>query len=231
MGVPSIYVWTHDSIGLGEDGPTHQPVEQLASLRAIPGLDVVRPADANEVAVAWKTMLENHQNPAGIVLTRQGVPTYARGEGEAAGSRFASAAGTARGGYILAEAQADGRNTAPQVILVATGSEVQLAVAARETLQAEGIATRVVSMPCVEWFDKQDAAYREQVLPADIKARVTVEAGIAQSWHRFLGDTGRSVSLEHYGASADYKTLFREFGITEEAVIAAARESIAANAS
>jgi transketolase len=231
MGVPSIYVWTHDSIGLGEDGPTHQPVEQLASLRAIPGLDVVRPADANEVAYAWKTVLENHQNPAGIVLTRQGVPTYARGEGEAGGSEFASAAGVAKGGYILAEAQADGRDAEPQVILVATGSEVQLAVKARETLQAEGIATRVVSMPCVEWFDKQDAAYREQVLPSAVKARVSVEAGIAQSWHRFVGDAGRSVSLEHYGASADYKTLFREFGITEEAVVAAARESIAANPS
>lgn len=231
MGVPSIYVWTHDSIGLGEDGPTHQPVEQLASLRAIPGLDVVRPADANEVAYAWKTVLENHQNPAGIVLTRQGVPTYARGEGEANGSEFASAAGVAKGGYILAEAQADGRDAEPQVILVATGSEVQLAVEARETLQAEGVATRVVSMPCVEWFDKQDAAYREKVLPSAVKARVSVEAGIAQSWHRFIGDAGRSVSLEHYGASADYKTLFREFGITEEAVVAAARESIAANAS
>ena len=227
MGVPSLYVWTHDSIGLGEDGPTHQPVEQLASLRAIPGLDVVRPGDANEVAVAWHTMLENHENPAGIVLTRQNIPTYARGEGEASGDVFGSAAGTARGGYVLADASRDGASVTPEVILIATGSEVQLAVEARETLQAEGIPTRVVSMPCVEWFKKQDAAYQEAVLPAAVVSRVSVEAGLALGWREFVGDAGRSISLEHFGASADYKRLFQEFGITTEAVVAAAKDSLA----
>lgn len=227
MGVPSLYVWTHDSIGLGEDGPTHQPVEQLASLRAIPGLDVVRPGDANEVAAAWKVMLENHENPAGIVLTRQNIPTYARGTGDAEGDTFASTVGVARGGYVLAEASANGESTDAQVILIGTGSEVQLAVEAREALQAEGIPTRVVSMPCVEWFNKQDAAYRDAVLPAGVKARVSVEAGLALGWKEFVGDAGRSISLEHFGASADYKRLFQEFGITAEAVAAAAKESLA----
>ena len=229
MGVPSLYVWTHDSIGLGEDGPTHQPVEQLASLRAIPGLDVVRPGDANEVAAAWKVMLENHGNPAGIVLTRQNIPTYARGTGDADADAdtFASTAGVAKGGYVLAEASANGRTTGAQVILIATGSEVQLAVEAREALQADGIPTRVVSMPCVEWFNKQDPAYREAVLPASVKARVSVEAGLALGWKEFVGDAGRSISLEHFGASADYKRLFQEFGITAEAVTAAAKESLA----
>lgn len=227
MGVPSLYVWTHDSIGLGEDGPTHQPVEQLASLRAIPGLDVVRPGDANEVAAAWKAMLENHANPAGIVLTRQNIPTWERGTGDADGDTFASTAGVAKGGYVLAEASAGGATAEAQVILIGTGSEVQLAVAAREALQAEGIPTRVVSMPCVEWFNKQDAAYRETVLPANVKARVSVEAGLALGWREFVGDAGRSISLEHFGASADYKRLFQEFGITAEAVAAAAKESLA----
>ncbi|WP_420181082.1 transketolase [Paenarthrobacter sp. TA1.8] len=227
MGVPSLYVWTHDSIGLGEDGPTHQPVEQLASLRAIPGLDVVRPGDANEVAAAWKVMLENHENPAGIVLTRQNIPTYARGEGEASGDTFGSTAGVAKGGYVLAEASKDGETVDAQVILIGTGSEVQLAVQAREALQAEGIAARVVSMPCVEWFNKQDEAYRESVLPASVKARVSVEAGLALGWREFVGDAGRSISLEHFGASADYKRLFNEFGITAEAVAAAAKDSLA----
>ncbi|MBT2552539.1 transketolase [Arthrobacter sp. ISL-5] len=227
MGVPSLYVWTHDSIGLGEDGPTHQPVEQLASLRAIPGLDVVRPGDANEVSAAWKSMLENHENPAGIVLTRQNIPTYERGQGDAEGDTFGSIAGVAKGGYVLAEASKDGQTVDAQVILIGTGSEVQLAVQAREALQAEGIATRVVSMPCVEWFNKQDAAYREAVLPAAVKARVSVEAGLALGWKEFVGDAGRSISLEHFGASADYKRLFQEFGITAEAVAAAAKDSIA----
>ncbi|MCX2746911.1 transketolase [Arthrobacter sp. MI7-26] len=227
MGVPSLYVWTHDSIGLGEDGPTHQPVEQLSTLRAIPGLDVVRPGDANEVAAAWKTMLENHENPAGIVLTRQNIPTYARGEGVAEGDTFGSTAGVAKGGYVLAEASNDGATVPAEVILIGTGSEVQLAVNAREALQAEGIATRVVSMPCVEWFNKQDAAYRESVLPAAVKARVSVEAGLALGWKEFVGDAGRSISLEHFGASADYKRLFKEFGITAEAVAAAAKDSLA----
>ncbi|WP_307038185.1 transketolase [Arthrobacter sp. B3I4] len=226
MGVPSLYVWTHDSIGLGEDGPTHQPVEQLAALRAIPGLDVVRPGDANEVAAAWQAMLENHANPAGIVLTRQNIPTWERGTGDAAGDTFASTAGVAKGGYVLAEASANGQTAEPQVILIGTGSEVQLAVAAREALQADGIPTRVVSMPCVEWFNKQDPAYREAVLPAAVKARVSVEAGLALGWRDFVGDAGRSVSLEHFGASADYKRLFQEFGITAEAVTAAAKESL-----
>jgi transketolase len=225
MGIPSTYVWTHDSIGLGEDGPTHQPVEQLASLRAIPGLDVVRPADANETAHAWKAILENTANPAGIVLTRQNLPVWDRGEG-----KFGDASGTARGAYVLAEAQRDGKDVEPEVILIATGSEVQLAVEAREALAAEGVAARVVSMPCVEWFRKQDAAYQESVLPAAVKARVSVEAGLALGWREFTGDAGRTISLEHYGASADYKTLFREFGITAEAVTAAAKDSIAAAA-
>ncbi|MEQ4520601.1 transketolase [Pseudarthrobacter sp. B907] len=227
MGVPSLYVWTHDSIGLGEDGPTHQPVEQLASLRAIPGLDVVRPGDANEVAAAWQAMLENHANPAGIVLTRQNIPTWERGTGDADGDTFGSTAGVAKGGYVLAEASAAGKTVDAQVILIGTGSEVQLAVAAREALQAEGIPTRVVSMPCVEWFNKQDPAYRDAVLPANVKARVSVEAGLALGWREFVGDAGRSISLEHFGASADYKRLFQEFGITTEAVTAAAKESLA----
>ncbi|WOH19326.1 transketolase [Paenarthrobacter sp. GOM3] len=227
MGVPSIYVWSHDSIGLGEDGPTHQPVEQLATLRAIPGLDVVRPGDANEVGIAWQTILENHQNPAGIVLTRQNVPVFDRGDGQATGDIFASPAGVAKGGYVLAEASREGKTVDAQVILIGTGSEVQLAVAAREALQAEGVAARVVSMPCVEWFNKQDEAYRESVLPAAVKARVSVEAGLALGWKEFVGDAGRSISLEHFGASADYKRLFNEFGITAEAVTAAAKDSLA----
>ncbi len=224
MGVPAIYVWTHDSIGLGEDGPTHQPVEQLSSLRTIPGLDVVRPGDANEVAVAWRTILENTDNPAGLVLTRQNIPTYERGSGAAEGDTFASADGAAKGGYVLAEA----KNGSPDVILIGTGSEVQLAVEARESLEADGISARVVSMPCLEWFNAQDTSYRESVLPRSVRARVSVEAGVSQSWHGIVGDAGRHVSLEHYGASADYKTLFREFGITSEAVAAAARDSIEA---
>ncbi|KUG56386.1 transketolase [Kocuria rosea subsp. polaris] len=225
MKVPSIYVWTHDSIGLGEDGPTHQPVEQLSSLRAIPGLDVVRPADANEVAVAWRTMLENRHGPAGIALTRQNVPTFARTDlhPEAEGEKFASAEGVARGGYVLADTEGT-----PDVVLIGTGSEVALAVEARNQLAAQGVAARVVSMPCREWFDAQDADYRESVLPAEVRARVSVEAGIAMSWRDLIGDAGRAVSLEHFGESADYETLYREFGITAEAVTAAAQESLAA---
>ncbi|MHA7282944.1 transketolase [Arthrobacter sp. TMS2-4] len=226
MGVPAIYVWTHDSIGLGEDGPTHQPVEQLSSLRTIPGLDVVRPADANEVAVAWRTILENTQNPAGLVLTRQNIPTYERGDGAAEGDTFGSAEGVAKGGYVLAEATGG----SPDVILIGTGSEVQLAVEARATLEAQGITARVVSMPCLEWFNAQDAGYRESVLPRTVRARVSVEAGVAQSWHGIVGDAGRIVSLEHFGASADYKTLYREFGITADAVVAAAKDSLEAAA-
>lgn len=224
MGVPSTFVWTHDSIGLGEDGPTHQPIEHLAALRAIPGLDVVRPADAAEVAVAWRTILENTERPAGLILTRQNVPNPARGTGAAEGDTLASAEGVARGGYVLAEAAGG----TPQVILIATGSEVQIALEARETLQAEGVATRVVSMPSREWFALQDDAYQEEVLPGSVKARVSVEAAIAQGWHEIVGDAGRCVSIEHYGASAAYERLYEEFGITAEATVAKARESLAA---
>jgi transketolase len=223
MKVPSIFVWTHDSVALGEDGPTHQPIEQLSTLRAIPGLDIVRPGDANETAWAWKTILERRNGPAGIALTRQNIPTYTRGDGAASGDTFASASFTAKGAYVLAEAP----NGSPDVILIATGSEVQLAVNAREALAADGINARVVSMPSVEWFEEQDDAYRESVLPSAIKARVSVEAGLALGWSRYVGDAGRSVSIEHFGASADYKTLFREFGITTEAVVAAAKETLA----
>ncbi len=222
MGVPSIFVWTHDSVALGEDGPTHQPIEQLASLRAIPGLDVVRPADAHETAWAWKTMLERRGGPAGIALTRQAVPVLARGDAEASGETLASAAHTARGGYILAEA-----SSTPQLILIATGSEVSVALEARAQLEADGVATRVVSMPCVEWFDEQDASYKDSVLPPSVTARVSVEAGIAQGWHRFVGDRGASVSIEHFGASADYKTLFKEFGISAENVVRTAKTVLA----
>ncbi|MEU5852330.1 transketolase [Saccharopolyspora shandongensis] len=212
MKTPVIFVWTHDSIGLGEDGPTHQPIEHVASLRAIPGFSLVRPADANETAASWKAILEDPSGPAGLALTRQGVPTL---EG-------VDADGVAKGAYVLAEAG----NGKPEAILLATGSEVQLAVEARKILEADGVATRVVSVPCVEWFDAQDQAYRESVLPKAVKARVSVEAGIAMPWHRFVGDAGESVSLEHFGASADYKTLYNEFGITVDAVVAAARRSL-----
>ena len=218
MGVPSIFVWTHDSVALGEDGPTHQPIEQLASLRAIPGLDMVRPADAHETAWAWKTMLERRGGPAGIALTRQGVPVLQRSKGAATASELASANLTPRGGYVLAEA-----SDAPRMILIATGSEVSVALDARDSIEADGVPTRVVSMPCVEWFEEQDESYRESVLPSAVKARVSVEAGIAQGWHRYVGDHGASVSIEHFGASADYKTLFSKFGITAENVVGTAR--------
>ncbi|MER6476675.1 transketolase [Streptomyces filamentosus] len=220
MHVPVTYVWTHDSIGLGEDGPTHQPVEHLASLRAIPGLNVVRPADANETAIAWREIMKRHTReylkgaPHGLALTRQGVPTYAPNED------------AAKGGYVLFDAEGG----APEVVIIATGSEVHLAVEAREALQAEGVPTRVVSMPSVEWFEEQDQAYKDSVLPPSVKARVAVEAGVGLTWHKYVGDAGRIVSLEHFGASADAKVLFREFGFTPEAVAAAARESIAAAA-
>ncbi|MEU3527110.1 transketolase [Streptomyces sp. NPDC038707] len=217
MHLPVTFVWTHDSIGLGEDGPTHQPVEHLASLRAIPGLNVVRPADANETAIAWREILGRWTKefgkgqPHGLALTRQGVPTYEPNED------------AAKGGYVLFEA--DGGE--PQVVLIATGSEVHVAVEARERLQAEGVPTRVVSMPCVEWFEQQDQGYRDSVLPPSVKARVAVEAGIGLTWHKYVGDAGRIVSLEHFGASADGKLLFREFGFTAENVAAKARESLA----
>jgi transketolase len=217
MKLPVTYVWTHDSIGLGEDGPTHQPVEHLAALRAIPGLDVVRPADAAETAVCWQRILENDDRPAGLALSRQNLPTFPHGE-----QGYAEATGAARGGYVLLDA-AQG---SPEVVLIATGSEVALAVAARELLTADGIAASVVSMPCREGFDAQPAGYRDTVLPPQVRARVSVEAGVAQGWHEVVGDQGRIVSLEHFGASADHTTLFREFGFTPEAVAAAARASL-----
>ncbi len=219
MGLPTTYVWTHDSIGLGEDGPTHQPVEQLAALRAIPGLSMVRPADANETAVAWKTILERgstaQAGPCGLALSRQDLTVFDRTE-------FASADGVAKGAYVLRDCS----HGTPEVILMATGSEVEIAVAAQDLLEAEGIHTRVVSAPCLEWFREQDEAYRRTVLLPDVKARVSVEAGIAQGWHEWLGDAGETVSLEHYGASAPYGVLYEQFGFTPERVVAAARSSL-----
>jgi len=217
MGIPVIYVWTHDSIGLGEDGPTHQPVEHLAALRAIPGLDVVRPADANETVVAWRTVLEHTDRPAGLCLTRQNLPIVDR-----SGPQMGSADGVARGGYVLAEASGG----VPQVLLVGTGSEVSIALTARERLEAEGIPTRVVSMPCREWFAEQDAAYRQQVLPPNVTARVSVEAAVGQGWREVVGEAGEIVCLEHYGASAAYTVLFEQFGFTPDAVVAAAHASL-----
>ncbi|MDP5182450.1 transketolase [Blastococcus sp. BMG 814] len=217
MQLPVTYVWTHDSIGLGEDGPTHQPIEHLAALRAIPGLDVVRPADANEVAVAWRTILENNDRPAGLLLSRQNLPVFDR-------EQLGSAEGVARGAYVLAEASGG----SPEVILMGTGSEVQIAVAARERLEADGVPTRVVSVPCVEWFADQDQSYKDEVLPPSVRARVSVEAGVPMGWREFVGDAGRIVGLTHYGASAAYTVLYEEFGLTDEAVVAAARESLEA---
>ncbi|MFO7192943.1 transketolase [Thermocrispum sp.] len=213
MKQPVIYVWTHDSIGLGEDGPTHQPIEHLAALRAIPGLNVARPADANETAAVWRRALEITDAPTGIALTRQNVPVLAN----------TSAEGVAKGGYVLGDY---GNPEDEHVVLIATGSEVQLAVKAAEQLAGEGIAARVVSMPCVEWFDAQDQSYRDSVIPPNVRARVAVEAGVAQPWHRFVGDAGEVVGIEHFGASADWQTLFREFGITVEAVVNAAKRSL-----
>jgi transketolase len=216
MKQPVTYVWSHDSIGLGEDGPTHQPVEHLWSLRAIPGLDVVRPADGNETVAAWAAVLANTDRPAALCLTRQDVPTYDRDNG------FGSVEGVARGGYTLIDAGTG----LPEAIIIATGSEVSLAVAARELLEAAGVPTRVVSMPCLEWFDAQDQAYKDSVLLRSVKVRVSVEAGIALGWWRLIGDAGEVVSLEHFGASAPYKTLYEQFGITAEAVVAAVHRSI-----
>ncbi|MEZ0580661.1 transketolase [Nocardioides sp. MH1] len=221
MKAPVIYIWTHDSIGLGEDGPTHQPVEHLWALRAIPGLDIVRPADANETTAAWLQILKNSDRPAGLILTRQNVPVFPRGE-----EGFATTEDVGKGGYVLVEA--DGGE--PDVLLIGTGSEVQLAVQAREQLAADGIRARVVSMPSIEWFEQQTQAYRDQVLPPGVKARVSVEAGIRQGWREYVGDTGRMVSLEHFGASADYQRIYREVGITAEAVAQAAKDSIEAAA-
>ncbi|MCW2771234.1 MAG: transketolase [Aeromicrobium sp.] len=218
--LPVTYVWTHDSIGLGEDGPTHQPIEHLAALRAIPGLDVIRPADANETIQAWRTIMGNTDRPSALALSRQNLPTFPRGtEG------YATADNTSKGAYVLLDTDGD-----PDVILFGTGSEVQIAVKARELLADEGISARVVSMPSREWFEQQDASYRDQVVPPTSRARVSVEAGISLGWRDVVGDAGRIVSIEHYGASADYQTLYDAFGITAEAVVAAAKDSIAAAA-
>jgi transketolase len=215
MKAPVTYVWTHDSIGLGEDGPTHQPIEHLAALRAIPGLDVVRPADATETAIAWRTTIEHIDRPTALVLSRQDLPVLDR-------TVFAPADGTVHGAYVLAEA---GSGT-PEVILIATGSEVSIALEAREMLEAQGTPTRVVSMPCREWFEAQDASYRQQVLPPAVRARVSVEAAVALGWRDFVGDDGESLALDHFGASAPYKILYEQFGMTAERVVAAAHSSL-----
>ncbi|CAN5400633.1 transketolase [soil metagenome] len=212
MGLPVTYVWTHDSIGLGEDGPTHQPIEHLASLRAIPGLDVIRPADANETAVIWKTVLEHTDRPAGLALSRQNLPVL---DADKVGD-------AAKGGYVLEEAS----EGMAQVILIATGSEVSLALTARERLEADGTPTRVVSMPCLEWFYAQDRAYQQHVLPPAVKARVSVEAGVSQGWREVVGEAGEIVAIDHFGASANAKVLFEQFGFTPDRVVAAAHASL-----
>ena len=218
MKVPSIFVWTHDSVALGEDGPTHQPIEQLATLRAIPGLDIVRPADANEVSYSWKKILERRSGPAGIALTRQNIPVLNRETADETGVTYSPASNAEYGAYVLAEASTG----SPRLLLIATGSEVQLAIAARLELEKEGIPTRVVSAPCLEWFEEQSKQYKDSVLPSSVTARVSVEAGLALGWSKYVG-SGASVSIEHFGASADYKTLFSKFGMTTEAVVKAAK--------
>jgi transketolase len=216
MKLPVTYVWTHDSIGVGEDGPTHQPIEHLASLRAMPGLDVVRPADANETAVAWRHILDKADAPAGLVLSRQDLTTFDRSAG------FAPAEGVTKGGYVLRDA----RQGRPEVLLLATGSEVEIAVAAQDLLEDEGIPTRVVSLPCIEWFRAQDQAYRDTVLPRDLAVRVSVEAASPMGWHEWIGEHGETVALDHYGASAPAGVLYEQFGMTAERVVAAARSSL-----
>ena len=218
MKLPVTYVWTHDSIGLGEDGPTHQPIEHLAALRAIPGLDVVRPADANETGACWSAILKNGDRPAGLILSRQALPIVPRGE-----DGFADTSNVAKGAYVLKDSEGT-----PDVILIGTGSELQFAVAAAEQLAGEGVAARVVSMPCREWFDEQDETYRESVIPADIKARVSIEAGVSIGWRDLVGDAGRIISINHYGASASGSKLMTEFGFTADAVVSAAKESVEA---
>jgi transketolase len=212
MHQPVIYIFTHDSIGLGEDGPTHQPVEHLAACRAIPGLVVIRPGDANEVAEAYRTLLPMNDRPAALVLSRQGLPTLCR-------EKYAPASGVARGAYVLA----DSSKEVPGVILIGTGSELITCVNAYETLTAEGVKVRVVSMPSWEWFDEQDSQYRDQVLPPDVTARIAVEAGIKQGWERYLGSGGRFIGMDSFGASAPANELYEHFGITSAAVVAAAR--------
>lgn len=213
MGIAPIYVWTHDSVALGEDGPTHQPIEHLTALRAIPNLDIVRPADANETAQAWLAVLKNTKNPAGLVLTRQNLPVLDRSPG------FGQATEVEKGAYIYAEG-----SSKPELILIATGSEVQFAVEARAELEAKGISTRVVSAPCLEWFEAQPEEYRASVLPPEVKARVSIEAGLSTGWRQYVGDAGIAIGIDHFGASADYQTLYSEFGITTAAVVSAAQK-------
>ncbi|MDE0867478.1 MAG: transketolase [Aquiluna sp.] len=218
MGIAPIYVWTHDSVALGEDGPTHQPIEHLNALRLIPNLDIVRPADANETSQAWLQVLKNKNNPAGIVLTRQGLPVFDRSEG------FGQADQVSKGAYVYA-----GQGDKPDIILIASGSEVQFAVEARLILEAEGISVRVVSAPCLEWFDAQPQDYQDSVLPKRVKARVSIEAGVTDGWRKYVGDNGESIGINHFGASADYKTLFTEFGITTNKVVEAAKRVLGGN--
>jgi transketolase len=243
QGIPSVFVWTHDSIAVGEDGPTHQPVEHLTAMRSIPGFNVARPADGAETAYCWLKTLQTYNNPTGLILSRQNLenlPHYVDGAG------FADAKGAVKGGYILLETgpnkgtivdgqyanvsqteNAEGQTPGiPDVIIIATGSEVSLAVIAAQSLGNKGITARVVSMPSIEWFEEQTASYKESVLPSSVRARVSVEAGIALSWHKYLGDAGEAVSLEHFGASGDPVVLYKEFGITSEAVEEAANKSI-----
>ena len=218
MGIAPIYVWTHDSVALGEDGPTHQPIEHLNALRLIPNLDIVRPADANETSQAWLQVLKNKNSPAGIVLTRQGLPVLDRGEG------FGQADQVSKGAYVYA-----GLSDKPDLILIATGSEVQFAVEARQILEAEGVSVRVVSAPCLEWFDAQSKDYQESVLPKQVKVRVSIEAGVTDGWRKYVGDNGESIGIDHFGASADYKTLYTEFGITTNKVVEAAKKVLGGN--
>ena len=218
MGIAPIYVWTHDSVALGEDGPTHQPIEHLNALRLIPNLDIVRPADANETSQAWLQVLKNKNSPAGIVLTRQGLPVLDRGEG------FGQADQVSKGAYVYA-----GLSDKPDLILIATGSEVQFAVEARQILEAEGVSVRVVSAPCLEWFDAQSKDYQESVLPKQVTARVSIEAGVTDGWRKYVGDSGQSIGIDHFGASADYKTLYTEFGITTNKVVEAAKKALGGN--
>ena len=212
MNISSTFVWTHDSIGVGEDGPTHQPIEHFAALRAIPGLDIVRPGDANEVAHAWRQIIIRNR-PAGILLSRQNLPVFDR-------KVCAPANGTAKGAYVLKDAQN------PVAILIATGSEVSLALDVQSALASEGVNVRVVSAPCLEWFAEQDAAYKESVLPSSISLKISIEGGIAQGWRELIGDAGIAISLEHYGASADAKRLFKEFGFSVESIVARVKAAL-----
>ena len=217
MELPVTHIFTHDSIGVGEDGPTHQPIEQLASLRALPGMLVFRPADANEVTETWRAVMANREAPSALVLSRQNLPTLDRSE-------LGAASGVARGAYVLAEASGG----EPSLLLLATGSEVQLALSAREQLEAEGVPTRVVSMPCWELFEAEDQVYRDEVLPPSVRARVSVEMGAALGWHRWVGDLGEVVAMSSFGASAPLGDLLAHFGFTTEGIVAAARRSLAA---